>query len=310
MNPASLPDDGLYPMRVVARLTGLSADAIRAWQRRYGAVAPARTDGNARRFQAVDVRRLMLMKRLVDQGHAIHDVARLGEAALAALAEASASATTGAPSPRTQAGPEWQRVEAYLAAIQRFDAAQAAAQLALAATLLRPRDMALQVVLPVLREVGTRWQRGELSVVQEHLVTAQARGVLDALVRATGVDRGAERVLVTTPEGHLHEMGAMVGAMLAAARGYEVLYLGASTPEAELATAAAQAGATLVLLGVAVVQPPRELEQLAARLAGLAAQVDTWVGLAADHPLGDHLPGLRLFHRFDDLDAALLARRS
>ena len=85
MTPLTLPDDGLYPMRVAARLTGLSPDLIRAWQRRYGAVEPVRTDGNARRFRAVDVRRLALLKELVEQGHTIKDVAALDEAALASL---------------------------------------------------------------------------------------------------------------------------------------------------------------------------------------------------------------------------------
>jgi methanogenic corrinoid protein MtbC1 len=308
MKSPTLPTDGLYPMRVVSRLTGLSPDVIRVWQRRYGAVTPARTDGNARRFTAADVRRLALLGELVGQGHAIMDLATLDEAALTAL-----QSGPGVPSSAAEAGdrdgPEQRLIEAYLAAITRFDAATAADHLALATSLMRPRELVLGVVLPLLREVGARWHAGKLGVAEEHLVTAHVRGVLDALLRRAAFDRGAERVLVTTPEGHLHEFGALVGAMLAAARGYDVLYLGPSTPERELARAAVESGATLVLQSVVLTPPAADLPGLAERLRELAGHVETWIGLPRDHALAEHLTGVRLLHRFEDLDAALLARR-
>ena len=77
---------GEYSMRVVTRMTGLSADTIRAWERRYGAVVPARTDGNTRRYSASDVRRLGLLKEATDRGHRIGDIAKLSEGELAEIA--------------------------------------------------------------------------------------------------------------------------------------------------------------------------------------------------------------------------------
>ena len=308
MTPLTLPDDGLYPMRVAARLTGLSPDLIRAWQRRYGAVEPVRTDGNARRFRAVDVRRLALLKELVEQGHTIKDVATLDEAALASLRSDTTGLAEAPDYPADTRSSTRRLIDAYLGDIVRFDARHAAEHLALAATLMRPRVLVQDVLVPLLREVGERWHDGRLGVAHEHLVTAQVRGVLDALVRGATFDRGAERVLVSTPEGHMHEFGALVGALLAASRGFDVLYLGPSTPEDDLAHAATEAGASLVLLGVVLVPGEAETERLARRLLSLAARVETWIGLPPGHPLVPLLPGVRLFHRFDDLDAALLAR--
>jgi len=309
MKPCTLTDDGLYPMRVVARLTGLSPDVVRVWQRRYGAVLPTRTDGNARRFTATDVRRLALLKELVDQGHAIMDIARLDEAALLALEAGPEGVSIPDADPCATGSPEHRLVDAYLAAIQRFDASAAADRLALAAALMRPRELVLNVVLPLLREVGERWHAGRLGVAHEHLVTTHVRGVLGTLVRRAAFDRGAERVLVTTPEGHLHEMGALVGAMLAASRGYDVLYLGPSTPEREVASALAESGASLVLLSVVLTPSATELARLAQRLRTLATRVETWLGLPPEHPLAPLVTGVRVLHRFEDLDAALLARR-
>ena len=77
----------LYPMRVVTRLTGLHPDTIRAWERRYDAVIPQRTNGNTRMFSAGDVRRLSILRELVDHGHAIGHIASLSDEALAVLVE-------------------------------------------------------------------------------------------------------------------------------------------------------------------------------------------------------------------------------
>ena len=74
-----LVPDGLYPMRAVVQLTGLKAETIRAWQRRYKAVVPRRSQGNARRFTMEDVRRLALLREAIRAGHAISEIARLEE---------------------------------------------------------------------------------------------------------------------------------------------------------------------------------------------------------------------------------------
>ena len=68
---------GLYPMRVVSRLTGLTADTIRVWERRYQAVKPERTRGNKRRYTGSQVRRLVLLRRATELGHSIGQVAPL-----------------------------------------------------------------------------------------------------------------------------------------------------------------------------------------------------------------------------------------
>ena len=96
----------LYPMRVVTRLTGLHPDTIRAWERRYDAVIPQRTNGNTRMFSAGDVRRLSILRELVDHGHAIGHIASLSDEALAVLVEEHraerAAAMPAVPPPRTR----------------------------------------------------------------------------------------------------------------------------------------------------------------------------------------------------------------
>ena len=75
----------LYPIRYVARDTGLSPHVIRAWERRYGAVTPRRSNGNHRLYSAVDIERLRLLNRAVAGGHSISQVTKLPNAALEEL---------------------------------------------------------------------------------------------------------------------------------------------------------------------------------------------------------------------------------
>ena len=71
-----------YPLRTVARLTGLSPHVLRAWERRYEVVVPLRTEGGTRRYRSADLERLRLVKSAVDAGHRVGQIAQLGDAEL------------------------------------------------------------------------------------------------------------------------------------------------------------------------------------------------------------------------------------
>lgn len=299
---------GLYPIRLVARMTGLTAATIRAWERRYGAIEPARTDGNTRLFAASDVRRLSLLREATERGHSIGIAARLDDAALTALMGGGDASGSG-PAPARPAGrPDTHAplCEAYLAAIGRYEARRAHELLHRAAALLPGRELVMDVVLPIMREVGERWEAGSFSVGQEHLVSSQLYAVLAALRQLAPSDRGAARVIVAAPSGHRHEFGLLVGALLAAARGVEPIYLGPDLPVAEMQRAASQTGASVVLLAVARDLEPGERDTLVRELAALGARQRTWIGCPSGHELVGALPGLRFFHDFETLDLALV----
>jgi DNA-binding transcriptional MerR regulator len=73
-----------------ARLAGIRADTLRAWERRYGVVGPETSGGGHRLYSGEDVARITLLKQLVDLGHAIGSIARLPLAELRALREREA----------------------------------------------------------------------------------------------------------------------------------------------------------------------------------------------------------------------------
>jgi DNA-binding transcriptional MerR regulator len=62
--PADLP---IYPIRTVARLSGVDARRIRAWESQYGLLRPARTRGGHRLFSQQDIDRIRRIRQLIDE---------------------------------------------------------------------------------------------------------------------------------------------------------------------------------------------------------------------------------------------------
>ncbi|NUN15398.1 MAG: MerR family transcriptional regulator [Myxococcales bacterium] len=303
--------DGLYPMRAVTKLTGLNPDTIRVWERRYEAVAPDRTSGNARRYSSVQVRRLVMLREAVHRGHSIGDVARLNNSVLEALLTTVDTWDTYSQEGHDiSSGMFVQLAEEYLSAIARFDAPRAALILNRAASLLDPLDFALRVVRPVLCEVGERWHRGEMNVTQEHLVSVQMKSLLLPLMRFAISTTNAPRALFATPQGHTHEFGIMIAAVIAGGRGYGTTYIGPDIPVDDLFVAAELFRTDVVILSIVSTMSNIDASVLAGRLEWLATRVQTWLGCPNDHPILPYLTEVRPLHRYEDLDAALAKYRT
>jgi len=231
---------------MVAQRTGLSSHILRAWERRYGVVAPTRTEGGQRLYSDADIERLSLLQLLTAGGGSISQLAQLPMVELTRMAAAELR-----PGPEAAAGglPGPWRVAA-LAAIEVFDGAALRRDLGRAAMALGVPRFLDQVVAPVLHEVGERWHTGRMGIAQEHLATAAVREVL-GWVRESAEARGSAPVLVVaTPSHQMHEGGALLAAAAAAAEGWRVTYLGANLPGADIAAAAVRTGARAVALSV------------------------------------------------------------
>ena len=269
---APKPHDA-FPVKTAARLTGLSSDIIRVWERRYGAVQPVRhRRGGARLYSRADVARLKQLKHLVDHGRRIGDVAGLDDRALAALVGSAdvASALAAAPESRAASG--------LIEAIERFDAEALSVQLGEALAGLGAARFVRPVAAPLLVEVGERWADGRGSVADEHLVSGALRNLLGSLVFARG-SRHSRRIVLATPQGERHDIGLVMVAILALDAGLSVYFLGADLPADEIATATRRAGA--VVLGLGTVHRgnrPRAVAEIRSIQRTLAPGTELWIG--------------------------------
>jgi MerR family transcriptional regulator, light-induced transcriptional regulator len=259
---SSKPELHQHPMRVVTRRTGLSADLLRAWEKRYEVVKPSRSESGHRLYSDADIERLGLLYRATLAGRGIGQVAGLSTPALATLVRQDAAAERsgdGSQSP-PPAAPRADSVVQYLGdcihAIERLDGVALEATLRRAAVTL-PADALLDtLVVSLLDHVGTRWREGTLRPVHGHLASAVLRRVLDTVIEIAASAAATPNVVVATPAGQVHEFGALLAAATAAAEGWRVTYLGAGLPAEDIAEAATRTRAQAVALSV--VYPGRD----------------------------------------------------
>jgi DNA-binding transcriptional MerR regulator/methylmalonyl-CoA mutase cobalamin-binding subunit len=282
---------------MAALRTGLSPHTLRAWERRYQVVAPSRSEGGQRLYSDRDVQRLKLLRRLTERGHSI---ARLAKSSLEELQRTARDHELPEPrgtKPLADGGEAEEFRSAALEAVRKLDGGDLQAVLERAAVTLGVPDFLDQVAGPCLQAIGQGWSEGSLSIGQEHLASAVFRRVLGWILRVYEVKNGAPRLVVATPPRHIHELGAMLAADAAAAEGWDVTYLGADLPIAEILASARQVGANAVALSVVypkadasliidLEQLRRGLDPRIAVLAGGAAAVEDRERLGA---LGTHV---------------------
>lgn len=243
-----------YPIRVVVDRTGLKADLIRVWERRYQAVKPDRSPTGRRLYSDEDISRLNLLRRAVESGWRIGDVSPRSDDDLAELVADHERALTErdvvASSTDRFKGSDRDYLHECLEAMETMDISLLENLLALAEMEQGLPEVLDNLVSPLLIEIGLRWEKGEIKLGQEHMVSAALRHYLDS-VRARGnVNGNGPTLLSTTPAGQNHEFGALMTAATAATLGWNSKYMNPNTPATEIAWVARALNARAVALSI------------------------------------------------------------
>jgi DNA-binding transcriptional MerR regulator len=240
-----------HPIGVVARRTGLKPDLIRAWERRYGAVEPGRTETRRRFYSDEDVERLLLLRRVVNTGRGISQVANLSSAELEALIATEPAPAAYAPYGPPPAGDELDEVaETFLArciaSAQLLDVRELELELDRASVLFSRTHLIERLLVPLMQRIGDLWHQGALRPIHEHMASSVVRSFLGGMHGAYHPEVSAPHLVVTTPARQRHELGALLAAATAAGEGWQVTYLGPDLPPEEIAAAALQKDPMLV----------------------------------------------------------------
>lgn len=304
--------EGNHCIRVVANRTGLSQHVIRVWEKRYGAVTPERTDTNRRFYSEEEVERLSLMRLATAAGHSISLIAKLPSERLRALVAQSAPLAQ-VVAPRPNLGDRAGRfVASALAAVGEFNSTALEAALNRALVAFGNQGLLRKVVGPLARQIGELWREGNLTAAHEHFLSAALKVFLGRLTTQSALSAAAPRLVIATPPGQLHELGAAMACAEAANLGWRVIYLGANLPVAEIAGAAVQNDAVAVALSLVY---PEDDPGLAAELVALRRLLPDSVkvmvgGRAADAYRGTLLQiGAAITEELDELGAWLDTRR-
>lgn len=261
-----------YSIKAAAQMAQLSVDTLRAWERRYGAVEPSRSETGRRRYTDAEVERLSLLRQATDLGHPISMVAPLSNDALRELllkARKETSASEG-----TVARLMEQVMADNFAGFERT--------LGQAAVALPPRQLIDEIFFPLLQQVGDRWYEDKLSIAQEHAVSSNLRSLIGAMIRLFPQDPDAPSIVFATLSGERHEFGILLLALLAASEGVNCHYLGPDLPAEEIARSVFVTGARVVALSIVrSADAPAEESYLRTLHEKVGPYASIWVGGAA-----------------------------
>lgn len=258
-----------YLISTVTKRSGVKSDLVRAWERRYQAVTPTRTAGGHRVYTDMDIARLKLLNEATSNGHSISQIAKLPLDDLKKLLQQESANAVSQP---VQAITSERRflAEDYIskcyAAVLAFDAHALESHFENAIVELGPQLFIENLLTPLLTQIGDRWRSGELRPVHEHMASSIIRSLTYILRNNTPCAVNAPKMIVTTPIGQLHELGALLAAIIAEFKGWKVTYLGANLPSEEIAAAVKYTHAKAVTLSISFnsddLVVPRELRKL------------------------------------------------
>ncbi len=269
-----------HPIKIVARLTGLSPFVVRIWEQRYGAVKPERTGGNRRLYSDEQVERLNLLREVTQAGHNIGLVARWPTEKLRQQA-ADSTGLTSPTKPAAAAAPTSIHSihQECVAAMRALDARAFEGALKRGVASFGTMGLLQRVIAPLTQMIGELWIAGSISVGHEHLATSVLRTFLLNAARPFGETKHSPRLVVATPAGQIHELGALLVAAMATQLDWEVIYLGASLPAPEIAGAARQSHARAVALSLVYPEDDSRLDnELALLRELLPAEVSILAG--------------------------------
>ena len=279
--PQMATDDAMsvtpkYLIGRVTKLTGLSIDVVRVWERRYGAVRPVRSSGGTRLYSDADIHRLKRLRKAVECGYSIGQASKLSELELDEL-------IAGAPHSLESPDPYKSIRERFLDAVRSMDVVTADQELARAATLFPVGELVKKVVCPGFEEISGGRSRKELGIAHEKLAFGVANRLLGTLFRIYAPSVNSGMILLATPVGERDELGLLLSALLAAAQGWNVIHLGVDLPADEIVLAVRTTNARVLVLNLTSVLPgtANELVEIA-KLAPVATRI--WIaGAAAEH---------------------------
>ncbi len=250
----------------VAKLTGLSKDVIRVWERRYGLVKPSRSSNRYREYSDEDVALLRFVKTQMEQGATIGGLATEGRDSLVARMRIAT------PFIAEEQKPHEHLLDDLMGLLDPIDKAGFERKLNGAVAVIPFEEAVQRILLPLQRRIGDLWHQGCLGTAIEHYVTKLIQQKLFSVMNQLPVNEFGPRVLIACPEGETHEIGAQAVAYIAATRGCQVYYLGPNLPMSDLMAFCEKISPDLVLLSLteaksedAMLQQLKGLEKLATR---------------------------------------------
>ena len=266
--PEDYPNHPLYNIKAVKQATGLTAATLRAWERRYGVFEPQRSESGYRLYSERDVAALRWLKRRVDEGLSISQAVAVLQMHRDSTNAAAAPMST--PQVNTELPSLSDLHRQLIKALLAFDENSADHILSEAFAMHGVEATCELVIAPAMVEIGDRWRRGEVSVVDEHFASHYVRRKLEAMVNVTPVHETAPMLVLGCAPGDWHEVALVLLAFFLRRQGYRVIYLGQNVPLENLVAELQRLRPAMVILSATTEETAEALAQVSNVVAALS----------------------------------------
>lgn len=226
--PVCLVSVNQFSIKDMEVLSGVKAHTIRMWEQRFLMFEPRRTPGNIRYYNDSDLKKLLNLSFLTQQGYKVSVLARMSEEELSRRVVDLSLTCTGVES-------RIQSLTMHMLQLNELGFTQLLSVFIKESGLER---VMLDIVFPFFRAIGFMWQTGTITPAHEHFITHLIRQKL--IVSIDQMDyvqqEAAKKYLLFLPEGEFHELGLLFAHYVIRSRGHETIYLGANVPYADLKT--------------------------------------------------------------------------
>jgi DNA-binding transcriptional MerR regulator len=248
-----------YNINVTSKLTGLSLYTLRGWEKRYKIVAPKRNSSGHRLYTEEQVKKLRILKDLCNHGHNISQLKDKNLQELKSLLEAAGIRNSDEIEPlqiKTDPTQAKYSLNNLILALENYRLDVVSHEFYNIKMKISYRELALNVISPLMQEIGRKVLENSMSIAQEHALSSILKFHLGQFIYRgqTNKNRKENRELfiLTTPEKDYHEFGILLASLLCTHYEQNFFFLGPNLPAQALIQAANSLNATHVIVGTTI----------------------------------------------------------
>ncbi|HAI77271.1 MAG TPA: helix-turn-helix-type transcriptional regulator [Microscillaceae bacterium] len=215
-----------YSIKDLEHLSGIKAHTLRIWEQRYNLVSPKRTDTNIRYYDDVDLKLILNVSLLKDNGFKISNIAKMSVEQM----------KTEVINITEKSSKYADQIQALTLAMIELDEERFEKVVSTNTLQIGFEKTMIHVIYPFLTKIGYLWQTGAISPSQEHFISHLIRQKIIVAMDGQVVTPTpqSKKFMLYLPEGELHEIALLFAAYLAKSRNHKVVYLGQSLPFEDL----------------------------------------------------------------------------
>lgn len=266
----------LFSISQLSQFSGIKPHTIRIWEQRYNALKPSRSEGNTRYYDDIQLRRLLNIVSLLNNGHKVSSLCSMPDEVLYSMVSNTSNSEISDSSDYF--------VSQLIAAGLNYDASYFELVFSDCVSKLGMENTYIKVIHPMMERIGLLWASDRLPTAHEHFISNMVRqkflAVLDSLDTP---DSSSETWLLFLPENEFHEIGLIYAQLVIRLFGKKVIYLGSNLPIDSVISAIDQIKPKYLLMFLVHYDLPKQIQLSLDKLA--SCFYGTKIYLAGNHKL-------------------------